>query len=60
MLSKTYTYEEVFSEIPDDPDNVLLTFPPEVLEQAGWVEGDKLSFKVENGALLITKVIDVS
>lgn len=60
MMSKTYTYEEVFSDIPDDPDNVLLTFPPEVLEQAGWVEGDTLSFEVVNGSLVIKKVMDVS
>ena len=60
MISKTYKYEEVFSDIKDDPDNVLLTFPPDVLEQAGWLEGDTLSFKVENGTLVITKVMDVS
>lgn len=60
MISKTYKYEELFSDIEDDPDNVLLTFPPDVLEQAGWLEGDTLSFKVENGTLVITKVMDVS
>ena len=60
MISKTYKYEEVFSDIEDDPDNVLLTFPPDILEQAGWLEGDTLSFKVENGTLVITKVMDVS
>jgi hypothetical protein len=57
---KTYKYEEVFQDIEGDPDNVLLTFPPEVLEQAGWKEGDTLSFTVENGNLLINKVQDVS
>lgn len=57
---KTYKYEEVFQDIEGDPDNVLLTFPPEVIEQAGWKEGDALSFTVENGSLLINKVQDVS
>lgn len=59
-MNKTYKYEELFSDIDDDPDNVLLTFPPEIMEQAGWLAGDTLSFKVENGTLVITKVTDVS
>lgn len=52
---KTYKYEEVFQDIQDDPDNVLLTFPPEVMEEAGWQEGDTLEFEATNGMLKIKK-----
>ncbi len=55
MMQKTFKAEEIFEEIPGDPDNVMLKFPPEVLEQAGWKEGDKLTIKVEDGALVISK-----
>lgn len=57
---KTYKYEEVFQDIEGDPDNVLLTFPPEVLEQAGWQEGDSLRLEVVDGNLVIEKIKNVS
>lgn len=55
MMQKTFKAEEIFEEIPGDPDNVMLKFPPEVLEQAGWKEGDQLTIKLEDGALVISK-----
>lgn len=51
QITKTYTYEEVFQEIEGDPDNVLVNFPTEVLEQAGWKEGDLLEVEASNGIL---------
>lgn len=54
-MQKTFKAEEIFEEIPGDPDNVMLKFPPEVLEQAGWKEGDQLTIKLEDGALVISK-----
>ncbi len=56
-MNKTYTlnYDEVFEDIPDDPDNVILKFPPELLEEAQWAPGDTLSIKAEDGCILISK-----
>ena len=42
LKSKTFKYEDVFEDIPGDPDNVNVNFPPDVLEQAGWSVGDIL------------------
>lgn len=55
MEQKTFLAEEIFEEIPGDPDNVMLKIPPEICEQNGWKEGDTLNIVVENGALIITK-----
>ena len=57
MENKSWTFnaEDIFEEIDGDPDNVILKFPPEMLEQAGWKDGDTLDIKVEDGALIITK-----
>ena len=55
---KTYRVEELFSDIPDDPANVLLTFPPEVVDQTGWQPGDTLNIEVINGCLHIKRVND--
>ena len=54
-MSKTYKYEELFQDIPDDPDNILMTIPPEICEEAGLKPGDVVNVKVENGSLFITK-----
>jgi hypothetical protein len=56
MSNKTFLVEELFEDIPGDPDNVLFKIPPEILEAQGWAEGDTLNIKVENGALIISKV----
>jgi len=50
-----FNAEEIFEDIPGDPDNVMLKFPPELLEQVGWKEGDTLNITLEDGALVISK-----
>ena len=55
MEKRTFLAEELFEDIPGDPDNVMLKIPPEICEQNGWKEGDTLNIVVENGALIITK-----
>jgi hypothetical protein len=55
-----YSYEEIFQEIPEDPDNILLKFPLEILEEAGWDVGTILNITVEDtgsgNVLIITPV----
>ena len=51
----TYTYEEIFEDIPGDPDNVLMKIPDEICEAQGWKPGDTLNITVENGQIIITK-----
>ena len=48
-----YNYDEVFEDIPDDPDNVLLKLPPELCEELGWHPGKTLTIKVEDDKLII-------
>lgn len=55
MEKQTFLVEEIFEDIPGDPDNVMLKIPPEICEQNGWKEGDTLNIVVENGAIVISK-----
>ena len=55
MMQLTFNAEDIFEEIPGDPDNVLLKFPPEVLEKMGWKEGDTLDITLEDGAIVVKK-----
>lgn len=50
-----FTAEEIFQDIPGDPDNVMMKFPDEVLKLTGWKEGDTLDIKVEDGKIIVTK-----
>jgi hypothetical protein len=56
MTTLTFTAEEIFEDIPGDPDNVLLKLPPEICEAQGWVEGTTLNIQVEDGKMIISKV----
>lgn len=50
-----FTAEEIFEDIPGDPENCMMKFPDEVLAITGWKEGDTLDIKVEDGKIIVTK-----
>jgi hypothetical protein len=50
-----FTAEEIFQEIPGDPDNVIMKFPDEVLKLTGWKEGDILDINIEDGKIVVKK-----
>ena len=54
-VSKTYSYEELFTETNDGTGDVILTFPPEMVEELGLTEGMELNLGVENGNLIVSK-----
>ena len=51
----TYAVEDIFEDIPGDPDNVIMNIPPEILEQSGWKAGDTLVIEAEDGRLILKK-----
>ncbi len=56
MDKMVFNAEDIFEAIPGDPDNVMLKFPPELLNQTGWKEGDTLVICLEDGAIVIKKI----
>lgn len=50
-----YLTEEIFEDIPGDPDNVLMKIPPEIILSTGWKVGDTLKVKLEDNAIVISK-----
>jgi hypothetical protein len=56
MTKTTYTVEELFEDIPGDPDNVIMKIPPEICETQGWKDGDTINIKIEGGGLVLSKV----
>ena len=55
MEKLTFLAEEIFEDIPGDPENVMMKIPPEICKSQGWKEGDTLTIKVEDGAIIISK-----
>lgn len=53
-----YKYEEIFQDIDGDPDNVLMTIPPEICNALGITEGDTIEILVQEGRLEIKKKVD--
>ena len=46
---------------PDDPEQGILTFPPELIESIGWKEGDSLDLDIRpDGSIVIHKITDKS
>lgn len=43
-MTKQYIYnaDEIFEEIPSDPESVLLKIPPELAASMGWEPGDTI------------------
>jgi|11_taG_2_1085331.scaffolds.fasta_scaffold09598_8 hypothetical protein len=41
---------------PDDPNELCLDFPDELLEEMGWSVGDQLEFIEDDGQWTIKKV----
>lgn len=53
QIKKTYLVEELFEDIPGDPDNVILKIPQEICDAQGWVEGTKLQVIAQEGQLIL-------
>ena len=55
-MPKTYLVEELFQDIPDDPDHILFTIPPEICEEVGLKEGDTIHIEAKEGQIIFKKV----
>lgn len=45
-------------KLEEDGEDVILNFPPDLLEEAGWKEGDTLTFDTDGDKIIIRKVND--
>lgn len=51
-----YSAEEIFEDIPDDPNNVNMKIPDEVAQQVGLEPGDKVKILWgDQGTVIIQK-----
>lgn len=59
MTQWTFKAEDIFGEIPNDPQNMNMTIPPEVAEAVGLEPGDPIKIIVgDQGTIIIEKLGD--
>ena len=53
----TYRVEDIFEDIPDDPENVNMKIPDEIAEKAGLKPGDPIKILWgDQGTIIIEKI----
>lgn len=58
-MKTIYKQEEIFQDIPDDPERVIMNLPEEIAEAAGIKPGDNIKVSWgDQGTIIITKVDD--
>jgi hypothetical protein len=59
-MSKDLTSWIITSEEDPNTGEVIITFPPDLLEKVGWTEGDTLNWSVkDDGSVYLTKKEDI-
>lgn len=59
MTQWIFKAEDIFQEIPDDPENVNMTIPDEIAEKAGLETGDPIKILLgDQGTIIIEKLGD--
>ena len=53
--NKSWKVEEIFQEIPGDPDNVNMVIPDEIAKQLDLQEGDTIRIQVTESGLILSK-----
>lgn len=56
-----YKYEDIFEINPDNPEEMLMKIPDEILEAKGWGEGTKvkITFDENTQAISIEEVDEI-
>jgi len=52
----TYTYEDIFEDIPGDPDNVIMKFPPELEKELGWLINDTINITLDGNSIVLSNI----
>lgn len=48
------SWEVILEE--DEYGEVILPFPPELIERYGWIEGDEIEFKIKDRSAILINV----
>ena len=58
MSKRVYLASDIFIEIPDDPENVIMQIPHEICEEVGFKEGDTIVIEeIGDGNILLRKEV---
>lgn len=50
------TWTATLLEDPDNPDELILPLPEDMIAELEWKDGDTLGWKVEDGTIILTRI----
>lgn len=56
MTTKTYKTEDIFIDIPNHPEDILINIPDEIIMELGWSVDDTIKVKMDDGSLILEKL----
>lgn len=56
MTTKTYKTEDIFVDIPNDPDNIYINIPDEIISELGWSETDTINIQINDNAIILERI----
>ena len=45
-------------EDPDNPEELIIEFPDDLMEAAGWKPGDTINWTIEDDKIILTKKVE--
>jgi hypothetical protein len=55
-MSETKVWTTTVQEDPENPDELMIVFPDELMEQVGWKVGDTINWDMQpDGTAVLTK-----
>ena len=55
-VNTTYKVDEIFENIPGDPDNVIMKIPPELEKELGWLVDDTINITLDGNSIVLSNI----
>lgn len=58
LMDNIKSWQLEVQEDPENPEDLMIQFPDDLLEAAGWKPGDVLNWTIEDDKIILTKKVE--
>lgn len=58
LMDNIKSWQLEVQEDPENPEDLMIQFPDDLLEAAGWKPGDVLNWAIEDDKIILTKKVE--
>lgn len=58
LMDNIKSWQLEVQEDPENPEELMIQFPDDLLEVAGWKPGDVLNWTIEDDKIILTKKVE--